>query len=135
MNTKDLLWHGMLSSALASMAGVIYFETYQYLMLSEFNSVVNWGSIIGASTLGCLLMMLGYWMLTKFKLLKLMGWMNVLIAILSFASIIGAMDTALPLDIDYPELFPGLVVPMHFFPALSFFGLAPFFIPIRKASH
>ncbi|MEQ9117461.1 hypothetical protein [Fulvivirga sp.] len=135
MDTKNLLWHGVLSSTFASMAGVIYFEIYQYLMLSEFNSVVNWGSIVGASTLGCLLMMLGYWILTKFRLIKLMGWMNLLIAILSFASIIGAMDTALPLDIDYPELFPGLVVPMHFFPAVSFFGLAPFFIQMRKVSH
>lgn len=135
MDIKKLLWHGVLSGALASIAGVIYFEIYQYLMLSEFNAIVNWGSIVGASTLGCLLMMLGYWILTKFRLIKLMGWMNLLIAILSFASIIGAMDTALPLDIDYPELFPGLVVPMHFFPALSFFGLAPFFSQMRKVSH
>jgi len=134
MDTKNLLWHGVLSSVLASIAGVIYFEIYQYLMLSEFNAIVNWGSIVGASTLGCLLMMLGYWILTKFKLLKLMGWMNVLIAILSFASIIGAIDIALPLDIDYPELFPGLVVPMHFFPAMSFFGLAPFFIRMKTDS-
>lgn len=135
MDAKNLLLHGVLSSVLASMAGVIYYEIYQYLMLSEFNAIVNWGSIVGASTLGCLLMMLGYWILTKFNLLKLMGWMNVLIAILSFVSIIGAMDTALPLDIDYPELFPGLVVPMHFFPAMSFFGLAPFFIRMKTDSH
>lgn len=135
MKTKNLLWHGVLSSILASLSGIIYFEIYQYLMLSEFNSIVNWGSIIGASTMGCLLMMLGYWTLTKFKLLKLMGWMNVLIAILSFASIIGAMDTALPLDIDSPELFPGLVVPMHFFPALSFFCLVPFFIRMKTDSN
>jgi hypothetical protein len=47
--------------------------------------------------------------------------------VLSFASIIGAIGMTLPLDIDFPELFPGLVVPMHFFPALAYFAIAPFF--------
>jgi hypothetical protein len=127
MNTKHLLWHGIISSVFASIAGVVYFEVYQYLMLTEFNSVVNWSSIIGASTLGCLLMTLGYWGLLKLKLIRFIGWLNFIYAILSFASIIGAMDASLPLDIDFPELFPGLVVPMHFFPALAFFTFQPFF--------
>lgn len=126
MGTKQILLHGILSSAFASIAGVIYFEIYQYLMLTEFNPVVNWGSIIGASTLGCLLMTLGYWGLMKFQLIRFRGWLNILYATLSFASIIGAMDASLPLDIDFPELFPGLVVPMHFFPALAFFTFQPF---------
>jgi len=127
MNTKYLLWHGILSGVLASIGGVIYFEIYQYLMLSSFDAVVNWSSIIGASVLGCLLITVGYWLLMQFNLERFVGWLNVLIALLSFASIIGAMDTALPLDIEYPELFPGLVVPMHFFPALAFFSIYPFF--------
>jgi len=133
MNTKNLLYHGILSGILASMAGIIYFEIYQYLMLTSFNSVVNWGSIVGASVLGCLLMTIGYWILMKFNLERYVGWMNVLIAMLSFASIIGAMDTALPLDMEFPELFPGLVVPMHFFPALSFFGIYPFFYTQKRS--
>lgn len=127
MENRNLIFHGILSSACASVAGIVYFEIYQYLMFTSFDAVVNWGSIIGASTIGCLLMMLSYWTLSRFSLIKLTGWMNVLIAIVSFVSIIGAMNTALPLDIDYPELFPGLMVPMHFFPAMSFFGLTPFF--------
>ena len=127
MNTKNLLWHGILSGVLASIAGIIYFELYQYLMLSAFDAVVNWGSIIGASFLGCLLMTLGYWAMMKVKMERFIGWLNVLIAMLSFASILGPMDTTLPLDIEFPELFPGLVVPMHFFPALAFFTIYPFF--------
>lgn len=127
MNTKHLLWHGILSGVLASIGGIIYFEIYQYLMLTSFDAVVNWGSIVGASLLGCLLMTVGYWLLVKFNLERFVGWVNVLIALLSFASIIGAMNTALPLDIEFPELFPGLVVPMHFFPALAFFTIYPFF--------
>jgi len=72
-------------------------------------------------------MTLGYWGLLKLKLIRFIGWLNFIYAILSFASIIGAMDASLPLDIDFPELFPGLVVPMHFFPALAFFTFQPFF--------
>lgn len=134
MENRNLIFHGILSSACASIAGIVYYEIYQYLMYTSFEKVVNWGSIAGGSTIGCLLMMLSYWTLSRFNLMRLTGWINVLIAILSFASIIGAMNTALPLDIDFPELFPGLVVPMHFFPALSFFGLAPFFIRMKTDS-
>ena len=127
MSDKQLLSHGILSGVLASIGGIIYFELYQYLMLTAFNAVINWGSIIGASTLGCLLMTLGYWVLKKFNRERLIGWLNVMIAMLSFASIILAINTALPLDIEFPELFPGLTVPMHFFPALAFFAIYPFF--------
>jgi hypothetical protein len=34
---------------------------------------------------------------------------------------------SLPLDIDFPEMFPGLAIPLHFIPAMIFFGLDPFF--------
>ena len=127
MSDKLLLCHGILSGVLASIAGIIYFELYQYLMLTAFDAVINWGSIIGASAFGCLLMTLGYWVLKKFNRERLIGWLNVMIAMLSFASIILAINTALPLDIEFPELFPGLTVPMHFFPALAFFAIYPFF--------
>jgi hypothetical protein len=42
-------------------------------------------------------------------------------------SLAGAFGAKLPLDIEAPELFPGLVVPMHFFPALGWFTLKPLF--------
>jgi len=38
---------------------------------------------------------------------------------------------SLPLDIEYPEMFPGLAITMHFFPAIIFFGLYPFFTKPR----
>ncbi|MGB1319239.1 MAG: hypothetical protein ACPG5W_13565, partial [Flavobacteriales bacterium] len=58
---------------------------------------------------------------------SLKGWVNVAIVFVSFASILGPLSIALPLDVDFPELFPGLAIPMHFFPATIFFGLSPFF--------
>ena len=53
---------------------------------------------------------------------------NFVFAILTFASILGPFATKLPLDVEMPELFPGLTVPMHFFPALAWFTLKPLFI-------
>ena len=97
-------------------------------MLTDFSLVVNWGSIAGASFFGCLLMTLGYWLLFRFGKQQWIGWLNLLIAGLSFLSILGAMTTTLPLEVEFPELFPGLVVPMHFFPALAFFALFPLFL-------
>jgi hypothetical protein len=33
----------------------------------------------------------------------------------------------LPLNIESPEMFPGLAIPMHFFSALFFFAVYPYF--------
>ena len=119
--------HGITAGILAAVAGVIYFNIYQHALGTEFNKIINAGSITGASVFGCLLMALSYWLLEKFKKEKLKGVLNILIAVLSFASIIGVISMNLPLDIKSPELFPGLAVPMHFFPALAFFCMVPFF--------
>jgi hypothetical protein len=124
---KKLLIQGFVAGVLAALTGVIYFEIYQNLMLTEFNAVVNHSAIVGSSIIGCLLMTLGYWGLLKIKKMQFVGILNILIGILSFVSIIGIFSTALPLDIKNPELFPGLVVPMHFFPALSFLAVEPWF--------
>lgn len=124
---KKLIFHGLLSGILSGIAGVIYLTIYQEAFYVDFNSIINSSSVVGASVFGCMLMTLGYAALLKFKKQNLTGWLNVVIAVLSFASIISPIAMSLPLDIESPELFPGLVVPMHFFPALAFFALAPFF--------
>ena len=124
---KAIFIRGLVAGILAAIAGVIYFNIYQGTLLTEFDSIVNIGAIVGSSIIGCMLMSLGYFILFKLNKMNLAGWMNIGIAVLSFASIISPIGMSLPLDIVDPELFPGLVVPMHFFPALAFFGLAPFF--------
>jgi uncharacterized membrane protein len=121
------VFQGLLAGLLASLAGVIYFNIYQGILLTEFDAVVNEGSIIGASIFGCMLIAVGQLIIARWNKPNLVGVFNLLVLVLSFASIIGAIGMTLPLDIDFPELFPGLVVPMHFFPALAYFALAPFF--------
>ncbi|MEM6261757.1 MAG: hypothetical protein AAGI38_04570 [Bacteroidota bacterium] len=124
---KKLIIHGVVASILASISGIIYAEIYANAMWSDFSAVINPTSIIAASTIGCLLMTLGYFVLIRFNKEKFIGFLNIVISVLSFASIVGPLGMSLPLDIESPELFPGLSIPMHFFPALAFFTVAPFF--------
>lgn len=124
---KKLLIHGVLAGLLSGIAGIIYLNIYINAFDVDYNQIINSSAIIGSSILGCMLMTLGYGVLTKFNKQNLEGWLNLIIAVLSFASIIGPIGMSLPLDIEFPELFPGLVVPMHFFPALAFFAIYPFF--------
>ena len=127
MNWKKNLLHGIIAGILATLAGVSYAAIYKNALEVDFNSIINSKTIAGASILGCLLMSVSYGLLQKWNKEKLLGTLNVVIAILSFASIISPVSATLPLDIESPELFSGLTVPMHFFPALSFFTIAPFF--------
>jgi len=46
---------------------------------------------------------------------------------LSFGLIVIPISVSLPLNLKSPELFPGLAVPMLFFPALAWFTTDPFF--------
>lgn len=132
MSTRSLLLFGLVSGILAAIAGVAYFYIYQGLMLTEFDAVVNPMAIAMSCIIGTLLMALGYGLLNRFKKFKFVGWLNILIGLLSFLSIIPAIDAPLPLDMDAPELFPGLVIPMHFFPAIAFLSLVPFFVKTRQ---
>jgi hypothetical protein len=124
---KKIFIHGIIAGALSAIASLIYFKLYQTTLDTKFDKIINIGSIIGSSIFGCLLMSLGYFILLKLKKENLKGLLNIIISVLSFASIIGVISMTLPLDIESPELFPGLVIPMHFFPALAFFALEPFF--------
>jgi len=130
---KGIFINGVISAVLATVASIIYFHIYQTTLDTHFNKIINIGSITGATFFWCMLITMGYALLFKFKKQNLNPWLNVLIAILSFASIISPISMTLPLDLESPELFPGLVVPMHFFPALAFFCISPFFIRQQTA--
>ena len=122
------LAHLVLSSLLSIAACLIYNAVYCKAFELDFSSVLNASGIIGANVFAALLMGTAYYLLERFNKQKLQGWLNLFIALLSFASIVGVFGMQLPLTIESPELFPGLAVPMHFFPALAFFSVAPFFV-------
>ena len=128
---KKSLIHGIIAGILTALAGIAYQRVYEDALFLDFSTVINPRSVAGASIFGCMLMAIGYELLERFKKSNLKGWLNVLITVLSFLSILGPLSMSLPLDIEFPEMFPGLAIPMHFFPAMIFFGLYPFFTKTR----
>lgn len=125
---KRSLLLGIISGLLAGIAGVVYARVYYTLNEAEFSRVASTIRIVSASLFGGVLAAIGYSILDG--LLKKRGEIvfNFLFTLLSFASLLLPIAYKLPLNLDTPELFPGMVIPMHFFPALSWYTLKPLFI-------
>lgn len=124
---KKILIQGLISGVLSAVACIFYDNLYQATLGTSFESIISNSAIIIACIIGCLLMSIGYIILKKWNKEHLTGVLNIIIVIVSFASIISPISISLPLNIESPELFPGLVTPMHFFPALVYFAITPFF--------
>jgi len=124
---KANLIHGVLAGVLSAITSVIYLNIYQVLNFVDFSSVINAGSIIGVSIMGCLFMAIGYILLEKMGKTNRKGVLNLVIIGLTSLSVLSPLLMDLPLELDFPELFPALAIPMHLFPAMFFFGLDPFF--------
>lgn len=124
---KRIFFLGIASSILAGIAGIIYTRIYFFATETDFSQILNSKSIIGLNVVFCLITSFLYWAL--FYWLKRKGEIifNFMIAILSFAMVIIPISISLPLSIKNPELFPGLAVPMLFFPALAWHTLRPLF--------
>ena len=127
MSWKKTIILALVSSVLAAVSGIIYNSVYSKAFYVDFSSVLGTVNIISSCTIGCFLMAIGYKIVLGWKGNKLLGWLNIVYAVLSFASIIGVLGFTLPLEIESPEMFPGLAIPMHFFPALALFTVFPFF--------
>ncbi|WP_276133262.1 hypothetical protein [Polluticoccus soli] len=124
---KKVFAHGVIAGVLAALAGGIYLTIYKNTLEVSFDQIVNIPSIAGSCVFATMLIAGGYAVLLKTNKLRFSGWYNVAVAVISFATIIGPISMSLPLDIESPEMFPGLIVPMHFFPALAYFTIAPLF--------
>jgi ABC-type branched-subunit amino acid transport system permease subunit len=125
---KKSLALGIVSGLLAGIAGVIYAHLYYTINEADFSKVASSIRILAASLFGGLLAAIGYTLLDKW--LKTRGEIvfNLVFTLISFISLLGPIAVRLPRNIDTPELFPGMVIPMHFFPALAWFTLKPLFI-------
>ncbi len=124
---KNVLIHGVVAGILSGIACIAYNSIYTKAMLVDFSKVFQTPAIIGSCVIGCMLASLGYYFLTRFLNKPGQIIFNLLFVILSFASIAGPFAAQLPLDVESPELFAGLTVPMHFFPALMWFATFPLF--------
>jgi hypothetical protein len=125
---KKSLLLGVVSGILAGAAAVIYQKVYAASLGTDFVGIAKPINIVLTTVVGGLIAAVGFWLLDKWLNSKAEIVFNLVFAILSFASILPAFAFRLPFNIESPELFPGLVVPMHFFPALAWFTLKPIFI-------
>ena len=125
---KKLLLLGAVSGILAGIVSLIYQRVYSSSLGVDFSAIVKPAGIFIACVVGCLFAGFGYWLLDKWLKSKAEVVFNFIFVILSFASILPAFGMKLPLEATSPELFPGMVVPMHFFPALAWLTIRPLFI-------
>jgi len=102
---KSILLQGVLASIIASVYGVIYLYGYQTALRSEFTEIINPVSITIASTVGCLLMSAGCAIVHHFRKKNLLGWLYILISVLSLISILGPISLELPVEVSNPQLF------------------------------
>jgi len=130
---KKALILGIISGLLAGLAGLIYAHLYYSINEADFSKVASSIRIIAGSVAGGVLAAIGFTALHKW--LKDNGEIvfNLLFTILSFASLLTPISYKLPTTLETPELFPGMVIPMHFFPALAWYTLKPLFIQQRVA--
>src|ERR1700749_3146058 len=106
---KKALLLGIVSGLLAGIAGVVYARVYHSSLGADFSKVAPTVRIIASSLFGGVLAAIGFALLDR--LLKEKGVMvlNLLFSIISFASLLGPFALKLPLDLEAPELFPGMV--------------------------
>jgi hypothetical protein len=125
---KRSLSLGIIAGLLAGLASMVYQKVYASSLGEDFASIAKPVSIISISLFAgivaaVLFSLSQLWLKRKGEIV-----FNFVFVALSFVSIMAPFAMKLPFDIEYPELFPGLIVPMHFFPALAWFTLKPLFI-------
>ena len=124
---KRVFFHGLTASLLSALAAIIYSRIYFFATETDFSKVLDLQRILGLSLLICLVASLVNYGLIK--LLKKNGDIifNFLFSIFSFAAVMIPISITLPLNVQLPELFPGLAVPMVFFPAIAWYTVNPLF--------
>ncbi|HEX2605982.1 MAG TPA: hypothetical protein VHK91_01340 [Flavisolibacter sp.] len=129
---KRTLTLGLTAGLLAGAASLVYQKVYAGSLGYDFADIATLPGIAAASVLGGLLAAVLYFLLTRWLGGRGEVLFNFVLMILTFASIVAPFAIKLPLEAEAPELFPGLIVPMHFFPALAWFTLKPLFLkPIQ----
>jgi hypothetical protein len=124
---KKIFFHGIVAGILAAVACMIYDRIYYFATETNFSRILNPVSIIslniGISVIACLINgVMIYWLKSKGEIV-----FNFLYSVVSFAAVMIPISISLPLEVKNPELFPGLAVPMIFFPALAWYTIQPFF--------
>jgi hypothetical protein len=126
---KKHFYHGLISGIMAALAAIIYSRIHYFATEADFSGIINPWTMISFSLIACLIISIAYYFFISISTKKRNIVFHLLISILSFAAVIIPISVSLPLSVRNPELFPGLAVPMIFFPALAWFTFKPLFYP------
>jgi hypothetical protein len=124
---KVHFYHGALSGIMAAVAAIIYSRIHYFATQTDFSGIINVGTITSLNLIVCLIFSVGYYYFMMISKKKGIVYFHILISVLSFAAVIVPISISLPLSVKNPELFPGLAVPIVFFPALAWFTFKPLF--------
>jgi hypothetical protein len=125
--TKIIFIQSLVAGILAAVAANIYNQIYFFATQVDYSAIINAGSLIGLNVLVSLLAGLLYWVLTSLFKAKGAIIFNFVYSVGSFACVIIPIAFTLPLSTPFPELFPGLTVPMVFFPVIAWMTIDPLF--------
>ena len=120
-------YHGALSGIMAAIAAIIYSRIHFFATQADFSGIINLGTIISINLIVCLIFSVCYYYFLMISKNRGIVYFHILISVLSFAAVIVPISISLPLSVKNPELFPGLAVPIVFFPALAWFSFKPLF--------
>jgi hypothetical protein len=124
---KKIFFHALLASTLAFIAAVIYKRIYFFATETDFSIVLSPARMAGLSLVFCMPAGFLYYGLVRWFGRKGDLVFNFVFSILTFACVMIPISLTLPLNVKFPELFPGLGVPMVFFPAMAWYTLNPLF--------
>ncbi|HRI80264.1 MAG TPA: hypothetical protein PLR06_12085 [Cyclobacteriaceae bacterium] len=124
---RPIFIQSLVAGILAAVAANIYNQIYFFATQIDYSVMVNVWSITGVNILVSLFAGLLYAMLVRFFKSKGHIIFYFLYSIGSFACIVIPLAITLPLSTPFPELFPGLTIPMVFFPCIAWMTIDPLF--------
>ncbi|RFM31907.1 hypothetical protein [Chitinophaga silvisoli] len=124
---KKLLILAVVSGILAAVASLVYQKVYAESLGDGFKNIISLQKIFVACIGANIVAAIGYFLLSKVLKGHTEAVFNILFAVITIATIVYPIGYKLPLDVEMPELFPGLAIPMHFFPVLGWMTLKPLF--------
>jgi hypothetical protein len=125
--TRKIFIQSIVAGILAAIAANIYNRIYFFATEVDYSNIINPVSIFGLNLAVSLLAGMAYWLLMTLFKTKGKVIFNLVYSMGSFACLIIPISMTLPLSTPFPELFPGLAVPMVFFPVLAWMTIDPFF--------
>ncbi|MBL8001020.1 MAG: hypothetical protein JNL05_03575 [Flavobacteriales bacterium] len=125
------LIHAVVAGVLAAIAAIIYLQVYSAALAVDFSSVANPMGAAFSTLIGVLLAGLGRHFWGRWVKRGTEVSFNAIFTVLTFASIAPVFGMTLPLTVEAPELFIGMVVPTHLFPQLFWHVSSPLFEPAQ----